>query len=286
MRLMAGKIGLFLALLLLAENAFANDAFKFYEALLYKNKPNLSEYGLEPLTLIYHSPFWQLGDARENVPSVQTMRNVFDDTYPGGAFVVIDIEHWPLKPQSESYVSNRQKYTTFISRIRAVRPDLQLGMYAMVPKRNYWAPIKGKNSKAYRSWQQTNDELAIIGRQLDVTMPSLYTFYADRDGWRTYALAQISESRRLFPGKPVIVFLWPQYHESSRGSRLEYLSRDYWRLQLETVYEHADGVVIWGGWDVDAKRKSNWRGDWAWWDETVKFVFDKKGEILSDNNTP
>lgn len=27
------------------------------------------------------------------------------------------------------------------------------------------------------------------------------------------------------------------------------MSEDYWRLQLETVRQHADGIVIWGGWN-------------------------------------
>jgi hypothetical protein len=56
----------------------------------------------------------------------------------------------------------------------------------------------------------------------------LYTFYADRQGWVAYAIAQISEARRKAKGKPVYAFIWPQYHESNQLLGGQFLDADYW----------------------------------------------------------
>ena len=47
-----------------------------------------------------------------------------------------------------------------------------------------------------------------------------------------------------------------------------YIDADFWRLQLETVAEHADGVVIWGGWDFDHNRPARWDERVPWWQAT------------------
>jgi hypothetical protein len=91
----------------------------------------------------------------------------------------------------------------------------------------------------------------------------LYTFYEDRDGWVKYAVAQISEARRYGGNKPVYVFLWPQYHEPPNA----YLPTDFWRLELETAKQYADGVVIWGG-----SLHETWDNSAPWWIETKKFI--------------
>jgi hypothetical protein len=110
---------------------------------------------------------------------------------------------------------------------------------------------------------------------VDAIYPSLYTFYPDQDGWLKYALANISEARRY--GKPVYVFLWPQYHESDPAVAWRFIPADYWRLELETAKQYADGIVIWGGWQYSGKRL-NWLLEWddtaPWWIETQDFMAD------------
>jgi hypothetical protein len=79
-----------------------------------------------------------------------------------------------------------------------------------------------------------------------------------------YALAILREARQY--GKPVYAFLWPRYHDSNRFIGGQPISRKFWRKQLETVYRHADGVVIW---DYD---RSLWREYMPWWLETKAFL--------------
>ena len=81
------------------------------------------------------------------------------------------------------------------------------------------------------AWQKENDNVASIAKLADVLFPSIYTFYEDRNGWSKYAIAQIQEARRHADGKPVYVFLWPQYHESNKKLANTFLPGDYWRME-------------------------------------------------------
>jgi hypothetical protein len=72
------------------------------------------------------------------------------------------------------------------------------------------------DSPQFKAWQ-ANDAVAPIAAQADVLFPSIYTFYPDENGWQTYAIAQIKEARRIGPGKPVYVFLWPQFEDATQS---------------------------------------------------------------------
>ncbi len=66
--------------------------------------------------------------------------------------------------------------------------------------------------------------------------------------------------------KPVIVFLWPEYHDSNMILKGNYIEKEFWRLQLDTVFKYADGLIIWGGW------KQEWDSNAIWWKETIQFI--------------
>jgi hypothetical protein len=108
-----------------------------------------------------------------------------------------------------------------------------------------------------------------IATQVDALFPSIYTFYTDRQGWVTYAVAQIAEARRKAHGKPVYPFLWPEYHDSAPLFAHSPIDPDYWELELNTVYQHADGVVIWGGY---SNGPDPWNEDAPWWQVTKRFL--------------
>src|SRR5262249_4133499 len=103
--------------------------------------------------------------------------------------------------------------------------------------------------------------------------PSLYTYYPDQAGWVAYAKANLSEARRLAPGKPVYCFLWPQYHDSSTLA-YQFLPVDYWKLQLQTCRQYADGIVILGCVGKDGKMNGwlTWDDNAPWWQATIQFV--------------
>jgi hypothetical protein len=131
--------------------------------------------------------------------------------------------------------------------------------------------MKETSTQEYQSWREENDQLRSLAGAVDVLFPSLYTMYPDQAGWRKYAIAQIEEARRYGNGKPVYVFLWPQYHESNLILGGRYLPADYWLFELMTAKEYADGIVIWGGWSSD-NRPVEWDENAAWWKVTKEFM--------------
>jgi hypothetical protein len=189
---------------------------------------------------------------------------------------VIDIERWPTSPDVHKIsvsaaADGIQKYATVLRWFREAAAGLQFGLYGVVPIIDYWRAIEPPSSARHLAWRADNQRAVSLTALVDALFPSLYTFYVDREGWVTYAAAQLTEAKRLSGRKPVYVFLWPQYHDSNPTLGGTYLPADYWKLELDTVRRYADGVVIWGGWGSD-DRAATWDDRAEWWTVTKAFL--------------
>jgi len=236
--------------------------FDARNAMRFANLPDLTRYGLKDVTVVYTSALWPK-KAKRSDPDISFIRS---ETIPrvrqkATDLVVIDVEHWDLSGTSSDEVErNIDRYVAILDAFRTHMPGIRLGLYSTVPIRNYWTPVQGRSADL-AVWRRENERLKPIADASDVLFPSLYTFYDDRDGWLTYANANMAEARQY--GRPVYPFLWPQYHTSWQP-----IDRDFWRLQLETVFRNADGMVIW----TPAKGKPRWNPEAPWWQETVDFL--------------
>ena len=247
-------------------------SFVVFDGTLFSDKPDLSAYGIQPITTAYAGKFgpdWN--KHADRLPDLQAVQAVAREAQQKGHVVVLDIEHWPLKGSAESVRDSQTKYKTVLEWFRAAAPGLSVGYYGAPPIRDYWRAIKDTSSQERRSWMAENDQLRSLAGAVDVLFPSLYTFYPDQAGWKKYAIAQIEEARRYGNGKPVYVFLMPTYHDSNRLLGGQFLSPDYWLLELETAREYADGIVIWGGWGSD-NRPAKWDDRAPWWEKTQEFM--------------
>lgn len=262
----------FLGSTTLAQSPPSSKPFLVFDGTLYSNKPDLSRYGIQPITMVYAGKFgpdWY--KYADRLPSANSVRSVAQDVRHTSHMAVLDIEHWPLKGSPDSVHNSVTKYVTVLEWFRAAAPDLSIGYYGVPPIRDYWRAVKDLSNQERRSWMVENDQIRVLAGAVDALFPSLYTFYPDRDGWKKYAIAQIEEARRYGNGKPVYVFLWPQYHESNRILGGHFLPEDYWLLELETAKQYADGIVIWGGWGSD-NRPAKWDESAAWWGKTKEFM--------------
>jgi Hyaluronidase len=247
----------------------AEHQFTVFDATLFTQKPDLTQYGLKRIAVVYAGSLWPLRKVSDqaNLPDKNLIRPVVQLANQSAAILVIDIEQWPLVGDPAAVAESVKKYETVIQWFKQPIPSLKVGLYGAPPIRDYWDSVQGGDSPRYALWQKENDDLAPIVQLADVLFPSIYTFYEDRDGWRTYAIAQIQEARRYAGGKPVYVFLWPQYHPSNKKLANTFLAGDYWRLELETVRKYADGVVIWC-----CPSPQAWDNEAPWWIETQEFL--------------
>jgi hypothetical protein len=178
--------------------------------------------------------------------------------------VFLDYELWPLNPSSPGELS---KNIDMLNRVLAVAhealPNATFGYYGLLPCRDYWSVVGGDPAK-FRAWQTCNAALDRIGEHVDFIFPSIYTFYNDQNGWDKFAAAQLEAARRYH--KSVYAFLWPEFHVSNAALRGKNIPAAFWRHQLEFCKAHADGIVIWGGW------QEQWDEQAAWWLETKAFL--------------
>ncbi len=220
--------------------------FPVFDATGFTQKPDLTQFGLKTITVVYPAFMWDgdKGPDPVSLPDRGRIAAFAQIANQSTGILVVDIEHWPLTGGADAVAESIQKYQTVIKWFKAPSPSLKVGFYGVVPIRDYWDSLQ-EGTPRYATWQKENDGVASIGKLADVLFPSIYTFYEDRNGWSQYALAQIREARRHADGKPVYVFLWPQYHESNKKLANTFLPGDYWRMELDTARKYADGVVIW-----------------------------------------
>ena len=250
--------------------------FKVFDGTLYRDKPDMRRYGLTPIDILYAARFWTDAHslaAMDALPDEGTVRSVAREAAAAGAPVVVDIEHWRLSGDDALMRANLAKYITVLQWLRDEAPGLNLGYFGRLPMAAYAWALGSPYGGDYRRWQVENTRRAPLAVFVDAVYPPLYTYSDQRRAWVRYATANLREARRY--GRPVYAFLWPQYSEKSGKLALQFLPPDFWRLQLETVRAHADGVVIWGGWDDTRKGPADWDPAAPWWRVTREFLNDQ-----------
>lgn len=246
--------------------------FPVFDAMLYRNKPDLSATGMLPIVGAYAGHFgatWYRVPSQ--LPPKEKVQQVAREAVVKASLAFLDIEHWPQKGSLATVADSVNKYVQVAQWFREAAPGIALGYYGIPPVQDYWRAIDSASSADYVSWMSDNDRLRPLADTVDIFFPSLYTFYDDREGWRRQAIAQITEARRYGGGKPIYVFLWPQFHNSNPDVAWKYLPTDFWQLELNTARQYADGIVIWGGWGPE-NRPVDWNELAPWWTTTKAFL--------------
>ena len=253
--------------------------FKVYDATLYSNKPaDLASQGFAPVYLtgldVYSGTYPNFDSSH---PDEAATRALARRVAAKGQLLVIDIEHWSLDIRNTPLADVQQHLTWFMQIadwVHSERPQLKVGFYGVLPIRDYWNVVQypwaldaagtdpyarsrvGEFKLQFNAWKQASDFLKPLADKVDFIVPSLYTFYENQEGWRCFAEAQIEQAKEY--GKPVIPFLWMDYHNSTALAG-QHIPDDYWRMELQTVRDHADGAIIWGGWQM------TWDANNTWW---------------------
>ena len=270
-----------LAILLISKSTIAQNNpvtnqgkdFVIFESMGYKGRPDdlFKTYGLINMPIYGHRDFFENYDIDVVKPDFQRVKNIADKSIKKNQkLVTLDIELWDFEHVNEQTLkTNISNYALTAAEFKKYTKDVKIGFYSTLPIRNYWAPVKAKKDpghKKYNEWHLLNTYLHPISDQVDVIFPSLYTFYEDKEGWVTYAEEMLKEAKKY--NKPVYVYLCPQYHASNLFKGWDFIEGEYWRMQLEIAYKHADGIVFWSR----KLNASDWDGDREWWLETTKFM--------------
>lgn len=254
------------------EPALAPKCVGVFDGMYYTGKPASRALGLDPIRVQVALHWWPDRKHLRDLPPTSEIRRWLTRTPQLDVPLVIDLEHWPQRGTGASIAASVRDHITLLSAVRRLGYRGPIGYYGIPPVRDYWRAIQPKDSPAHQQWLRENEQWAAVAAAADVIFPSLYTFYDDPAGWERYALANLAAARRLAPAKPVWAFMWPQFHNSNKRLAFRYLAPQAWERQLEVVASAADGIVIWGGADVDGKGTGAWDANSPWWRATVAFL--------------
>lgn len=245
--------------------------FMVFNSLFFDGQPDMSKYGMRPIYVVDRD-IWAPSVPRTGPADLGAVKKYLGRIPPDGP-VVLDFEDYDLTQDDAQAAAGTRNLIQKMETFRKAGRGRKFGFYGYVPLVDYWRVVGSPKGEPFLSWQRDNDRSGReLERVVDAVYPSLYTFYADRDQWVTYATAQICEARRL-SSKPVYVFIWPHYHPNGAAkSAPRAIDGDYWRLQLETARRLADGVVIWGGWNDQTNSRAGWDDNAPWWAETIEFM--------------
>ncbi|MES1195335.1 MAG: hypothetical protein ABUL58_00115 [Steroidobacter sp.] len=233
--------------------------FVVFDGLLHQKKPGSRRLGLAPITAIAN--IWRKKSQQEVDEDgvISALRQLPAQTHT--AF--FDIECWPVLRVTDSIrMESLRKFMRVAEITRREKPELKFGFYGIPPAHTYWPLATSQFKDEYQEWRQANRTLKPLAEQVDFIFPSLYTYYEDRDGWKRYATAMLDAARHH--EKPVMPFLWFEYHDSNSQLRDHELNAASWREELALCHQLADGVVLWGGY------QRNWSDSARWWNAAKK----------------
>ena len=259
--------------------------FMVFDDIRLAGEPNLvQDDGLQSLQRFTHWYFWVPGED-DSEPDLDRLKDNLRYLDPR-SFFVVNIEHWRTYGDEAVVAESIRKLTLVIDTIKEVHPNVVTGIYAMMPVRDYFTPVRHEyDSPEFDEWAATNARLQELADHVDVIMPSLYTFYPDyeadgspriweRDRWVRYATANLLQARQY--GKPVVSYLWPHYHGGGGSAdpdspfyrywKYQPIGAEFWEVILETVYQYSDSAAIYEGLPV------GWDDSAPWWLATQDFL--------------
>ena len=238
----------------------SHPPFVVFDGLLYVGKPNLRPLGMVPIRGINPPVGIRSADTVDDAKVRATLEVL--KGYSGAVY--LDYEIWPTFHAPADEVSgNIEKLKRVVRIAHAQVPNGRIGFYDVIPCWDYWGLVKSDQTKI-GAWKDCNIRIRDLAKEVDIVMPSLYTFYNDPQGWDIFAEAMLQAARQY--GKPVYAFLWPEFHVSNRLLKGHNIPANFWRHELEFCRARADGIVIWGGY------QEPWDNQAAWWLETTAFL--------------
>lgn len=248
----------FFGIILLGFGQTNKKGFKVFDAILYKNKPNLEKYGFSPIDVVYEDGVVSTNYHEKNVHArgrryldYSKISKAANISRNNNIPVCLDVEHWQIQvPKEREYATS--KYKELIKSYRK---------------------IDSKNKVSVFHYGSISKEIYNVST---VIYPAYYTHSANQNEWESMVRNSVSAIRKM-GNKPIYAFIWPQYNNvpSKHNLGFTFIDTDVWRKQLELIYELCDGVVIWTHYNDKNGSKINFSTQSPWFQETLSFMRSK-----------
>jgi hypothetical protein len=149
-----------------------------------------------------------------------------------------------------------------------------MGLYGIAPCCTWelYKYFSKNNLSALKNWKERQKLIQPITHEVDIFMPSFYTYGSDIDSWKKMVKVAITQIREEDPSKPIFAFIWPQFYGARSKGRESYqggfLPTKMWREELETLYPITDGVIIW----TTGMGTTKFSTSMPWFRETLAFM--------------
>ncbi len=120
--------------------------FPVFDATDFAQKPDLAQYGLKRLPVVYPAYMWDLKgqSAQTDLPDQSRVNAFAQLAAQSSNILVIDIEQWPLAGDPETVAASILKLQTVIRWFKTPVPSMKVGFYGFPPLRDYWDSVQAR----------------------------------------------------------------------------------------------------------------------------------------------
>ncbi len=241
------------------------SGFRIYDTTGFTGKPDVSVYGIASAWILYE------GGALPNGTDADLI-NLFFETAVAHPNVpwILDVESLPIESGMVLQSANIQRLTHILQLAQSQSRGQSVSYFG--------------GAITYRQVNDDDSDLLALANQQDFFCPDCYTRVGqDQSTWGAKTLSLISRANGMDSTKPVYPFLWMQIFDPcavgvnpcpTNGAVA--VPSDLWAHELQVSEKDADGIVIWGGYNLTTlhplSNPIHWDDNAPWWQVTKDFI--------------
>lgn len=234
----------------------ADKPFVMYDTMDYVGKPkDLSAERLSPAMLIYERQITMPaadGKRKAGVFDPERVKQYAHKSRREGVNVIaLDIESWFGKIDGEilSGEAIAADFDKMFREFKRINPNAKIGNYGVpVANLNLIRFVRPNQSEEaiLKKWREAGQRRIAAGAVSDDLYPVFYIGGPDVKQWEKDMAVMVAETKRLYPEKRIIGYIWPQYYSFKDSPYFkQFIGPKEWRAMLEASIKHLDGVIIW-----------------------------------------
>lgn len=256
-----------------------NKDFIVFNALLYKNTPELESYGYHDIFLFYEDELLDKNFKKSSNGNLINYSKIkaaaLKASNEPNIPVCLDIESWKLDDHHR--VASKSKYIKVLKYFKKYNSKSKVGYFGVFPMDSPHADYSFKSpireSVIMPKWHESNNFVKNIGRESLIYFPVFYTRMKDVETWEKIVLEKVSKIKEVNKTAKIYGFIWPQYYTDD--GLYKFIEPDVWKRQLQTIYKNCDGVVIWSHYLGNNGKPIEFSYEMEWFKITNQFIKDK-----------